>query len=139
MELIRDVMTKDIRALRRGETIVAAARAMKDVNIGGVIVTEDDGTVCGFLTDRDIVIRAIADEHDPSTVTIGEVCTHELATLSPTNTVDDAVRMMAEKKIRRIPVVEDGKPVGVVSIGDLAQARDPRSALGTISAAPPNQ
>jgi CBS domain-containing protein len=66
------------------------------------------------------------------------VCSAELATLAPEDTVDEAVRLMRQKAVRRLPVVEAGRPVGIVSLGDLAVEREPESALGDISAAPPN-
>ena len=111
---------------------------MRDGNIGDVVVLED-GQVRGILTDRDIVIRALAEGMDPSRTTVGEVCSRELTTLSPTDSIAQAVSIMRDKAIRRLPVVEGGRPVGIVSLGDLAVEREPDSALGGISAAPPNR
>jgi CBS domain-containing protein len=111
---------------------------MRDANIGDVIVLQDD-QICGILTDRDIVVRAVAEGREPATTKVADICSQELTTVSPTDEVEEAVRLMREKAIRRLPVVEGGKPVGIVSIGDLAVERDPHSALGRISAAPPNR
>jgi CBS domain-containing protein len=130
-------MNGNLISMPMTSTVAEAARKMRDADIGDVIVL-DDGQLRGIVTDRDIVIRAIADGRDPATVKLGDICSRDLTTLSPTDTVDDAVRLMRDKAIRRLPVVEQGKPVGIVSLGDLAVSQDPHSALGNISAAAPN-
>ena len=112
---------------------------MRDDNVGAVIV-EDAGKICGIVTDRDIAVRAVAQERDPRTTPLSEICSKALTTLSPDDDVDRAVQMMREKAIRRVPVVDARKQaVGILSLGDLAVERDARSVLGQISAAPPNQ
>jgi CBS domain-containing protein len=135
---IRDVMTAHPVTLPATSSLVDAALAMRDFNVGDVIVLED-GQICGIITDRDIVVRAIANGNYPATTKLGEICSRELTTLSPTDTVDDAVRLMRENAIRRLPVVENGQPVGIVSLGDLVIDRDRHSVLGDISAALPNR
>lgn len=134
---IREIMTTDPVSLPASSSITEAARCMKDRDIGDVIVI-DEGEICGVLTDRDIVVRGLAAGRDPGGTKIAEVCSRDLVTASPNDDVDKTVQLMREKAIRRIPVVEGGKAVGMVSIGDLAVERDPRSALADISAAPPN-
>jgi CBS domain-containing protein len=138
MQRIREIMTGNPVALQKDATIVEAARRMRDHGIGDVIVLEGDQAE-GIVTDRDIVIRAVADGSDPSQVRVGDVVSRELATVTPDEPVERVVQLMREKAIRRIPVVEDGKPVGVVSIGDLAIQRDADSALADISEEPPNR
>jgi len=118
-------------------TIVDAARAMRDTNIGDVIVMKDN-RIWGIVTDRDIAVRVVADGGNPATTRLDEICSRDLTTLAPNDSTDDAVRVMREQPIRRLPVVEKGEPIGVVSIGDLAVERDPDSALADISAALPN-
>jgi CBS domain-containing protein len=135
---IRDVMTANPVSLSAASSVAEAARAMRDSHIGDVVVL-DNGRICGIVTDRDIVVRAVAEGRDPSTTKLANICSEELTTLSPGDKVEDAVVIMREKAIRRLPVVEGGKPVGIVSIGDLATSLDPHSALGHISAAPPNR
>lgn len=135
---LRDIMTQKPLTLQTSDTITAAARTMRDGNIGDVVVLEN-GQICGILTDRDIVIRALAEGMDPSRTTVGQVCSRELTTLSPDDSIAQAVSIMRDKAIRRLPVVEDGRPIGIVSLGDLAVERDPDSTLGGISAAPPNR
>jgi CBS domain-containing protein len=135
---IQDVMTRNPATLPMDATVTDAARMMRDQAIGDVLVCRDDGTLCGVLTDRDITVRMVAEGLDPDKTDIGSICTGEPITLSQDSTVDDAISTMRTRAIRRIPVVEDEKPIGVVSLGDLAVKRDRESALGQISAAPPN-
>jgi CBS domain-containing protein len=137
-QLVRDVMTPNPTALPATSSLVEAALAMRDFDVGDVLVL-DNGRVCGIVTDRDIVVRAIANGNYPATVTLGEICSRDLTTLSPTDSVEDAVSLMRQKAIRRLPVVEHGRPVGIVSLGDLAVEKDPDSALSDISSAPPNR
>lgn len=136
-ESVSAVMNRQPVVLGAQSVLADAARAMRDSDIGDVIVVEGDN-VFGILTDRDIVVRAIASDKDPSTTRLDEICSRDLATVSSDTPVDDAVRIMRDKAIRRLPVVDAGKPVGVVSIGDLAVERDPSSALADISGAQPN-
>ena len=136
-ENIRDVMTGSPRTLDARATVQGAARAMLDDDIGDVIVCDGD-TVCGIVTDRDITVRAVAHGKDPGSTKLGDICSKDLTTLATGDSVDDAVRLMRGKAVRRIPVVEDGKPVGIVSIGDLAIDLDRESALADISKAPAN-
>ncbi len=134
---IRDVMTPNPITLPATSLAIEAARAMRDSDIGNVIVL-DGHQICGIVTDRDIVVRAVAEGLDPTSTPLMDICSRVLTTISPQESVDKAVRLMREKAIRRLPVVEDTRPVGIVSIGDLALERDPKSALGNISSAPPN-
>lgn len=134
---VQDLMTRNPVTLGPEASATEAARLMKEHDIGDVLVCEKD-RLCGIVTDRDLAIRCVADGgsvHEP----IGEFCTTEVFTLGPDVGVETAVDAMKERAIRRIPIVEGSRLVGVLSLGDLAQERDPRSALGRISAAPPNQ
>jgi len=137
-QYLRDIMTQKPVTVEMNDTIIAAARSMRDGNIGDVVVLEN-GQVRGILTDRDIVVRALAEGRDPNRTSVAEICSRELTMLSPKDRIVDAAAVMRAKAIRRLPIVEDGRPVGIVSLGDLAVERDPQSALGGISAAPPNR
>jgi len=137
-ERISELMTPNPVALTNNASLQDAAIAMRDRDIGDVVVTKPDGTVCGIVTDRDIVVRAIAEGNDPSTMTLEDVCTHRLVAVGPDDPVALAVKKMEEQAIRRLPVMDNGTLVGIVSIGDLAIERDRHSALGEISAAAPN-
>jgi CBS domain-containing protein len=134
---IRDVMTTDPATVEASESVVEAARLMDERSIGDVLVVRGEELV-GVLTDRDIVVRCIARGGDPSSDTVEQCCSSSVATVGPDSDTDEVVQLMVQKAIRRIPVVEGKRPVGVVSIGDLAEHLDRRSALGAISAAPPN-
>lgn len=134
---ISEVMTRDPKVLDIHSSLVEAARLMRDNDIGFVVVRDQD-TVRGVLTDRDLVVRGLAEGVDPATTTLENVYSKEVVHLDPDDSVDEAIELMRTRAIRRLPVVQDGQVVGVVSLGDLAVQRDPRSVLGEISAAPAN-
>jgi CBS domain-containing protein len=136
-QTIRDVMTRDPISYPESTTVADAAKAMRDRDTGDVLV-ESNGAVCGIVTDRDIVVRVVAEGKDPSACTLGEMCSHTITTVAPDDPVDKAVQIMREKAVRRLPVCEGDHAIGIVSLGDLAVERDPQSALADISAAPPN-
>ena len=136
--LVQDVMTRNPKVLRASSTVMDAASTMRDFNIGDVIVVDEANKVRGIITDRDLVVKAVASGSDPSKTSIESICTKDVTVLKPTQTADDAVKVMREKAIRRLPVVEGENLVGIVSLGDLAKRIDSGSCLGQISAAPPN-
>jgi len=138
VQRIKEVMTPDPVTVEANAPIAEAAKAMREGDIGTVIVL-DGGKVSGLVTDRDIVVRGIAEGADPRSTPVRKVCSSNPLTLSPSDDVDKAVKVMREKSVRRLPVVEGSRPVGIVSIGDLAIDKDPKSALADISAAPPNK
>ena len=135
---IADVMTASPRTVDPGTPLIEAARAMRDADVGALIVVEGE-QVGGVVTDRDIVVRAIAEGSDPSSAQVSDVCSRDLTTVESSEPVEQAVKLMRDRDIRRLPVVEGGRPVGIVSLGDLAVERDPDSALADISAADPNR
>ena len=137
-QTVRDVMTEKPLALQAGTTLTEAARAMRDHDVGTVVLLDDD-QIAGIVTDRDITIRAVAEGMDPNNTVLSQVGSQELATVSPDTSLDEAVKLMRSRAVRRLPVVEDGRPIGIVSIGDLAVERDPDSALADISSAEPNR
>lgn len=136
-DTIHDVMTRDLVTLGSTETLAAAAKQMRDADVGVVVVTDNDD-VAGLVTDRDIVVRGIAENLDPFTTTLATCCTHDVVTVTPDDSIDRGVQLIREHAVRRLLVVEGGKPVGIVSIGDLAVERDTDSALAEISASEPN-
>jgi CBS domain-containing protein len=137
-KVIRDIMTPDPEMLPTTATVIEAAHVMRDKNIGDVIVL-DDCNVCGIVTDRDIVVRALATGGEPKSIKLGDICSKELTTVSPDSKLGEAIQIMREKALRRMPVLDNDKPVGIVSLGDLALERDRKSALADISAAPANK
>ena len=137
VQAVGDIMTPTPISLSTEATVRDAARYMREQNVGAIVVHRH-GEVCGIVTDRDIVVRCLARDGDCDETRLHEICSLNLVALHPDYDVDDAVRLMRDKAIRRIPVVKNGKAVGILSLGDLALERDPFSALGAISAASPN-
>jgi CBS domain-containing protein len=135
---VEQIMTTSPRTGNVDDPVLDAARVMRDNDIGDVIVVED-GQVTGIITDRDIVVRGVAEGRDAESTPVGEICTTGIQAIEPDASVEDALRMMREHDIRRLPVVKDGRPVGIVSLGDLAVEREPESTLADISAAAPDQ
>jgi CBS domain-containing protein len=136
-QTVRDVMTKDPVTVPPTATLAQAAQAMSARDIGDVLVVEN-GKIRSVLTDRDIVVRAVAQGRDPTQTPVSEAASTASVTVSPDEPVEKAVHLMREHKVRRLPVVDQDRVVGVVSLGDLAANRDPDSVLADISEAPPN-
>ncbi|MFI9770642.1 CBS domain-containing protein [Streptomyces sp. NPDC052415] len=137
-DFVRDVMTAGVVAVRPDASLVEAAQLMRAQDIGDVLVA-DGQRVVGMLTDRDITVRAVAEGVDPLTASVRSVCTPDPLVVAPQDPVTAAVALMRQHAVRRLPVVEDGLPVGMVSLGDLAEAQDPDSALADISRAAPDE
>jgi CBS domain-containing protein len=135
---VQEIMSAAPVCMAASESVSAAAKAMKDRGIGTVLVLSG-GRLAGLVTDRDIAIQALAENRDPLTTRLGDICSSELAMLSPDDDVETAIRIVRDRAVRRLPVIADGTPVGVVSIGDLALDRDERSVLSEISAARSNR
>ena len=138
MARVRDVMTSEPRSVPKTTPLSEVAVMMRDADIGEVLVGDGD-QLCGLVTDRDIVVRGLADGRDPRTTEVDAICTHDLITLAPDDTVDDALDKMGVHAVRRLPVVEGGRAIGVVSLGDISAARESGDVLEDISEAPPNQ
>ena len=132
---VKEVMTTGPITLDRDASLAEAARLMRDRGIGDVIVVEGDDAE-GIVTDRDIVIRAVAEGADPNTTRLGQVVSGDLTSVAPDDPVERAIQLMRDKAVRRLPVLEGGKPVGVVSLGDLAIQQEGDSVLADISDEP---
>ncbi|MFI1422043.1 CBS domain-containing protein [Streptomyces sp. NPDC020731] len=137
-EFVKDVMTAGVVAVRPDASIVEAARLTRTQNIGDVVGAGGQRVV-GVLTDRDITVRAVARGADPLGMSAGSMCAPDPLALAPDDPVSSAVALMREHAIRRIPVVEGGLPVGPVSLGDPAEAREPGSAPAGIGHAEPDR
>jgi len=135
---IGDVMTKNVTKLPASASVADAARKMREEDIGAVVIEDERGAVC-LVTDRDIAIRVVAESLDPKQTRLGDVCSRDIISASPDDDADRAVEMMRQRAIRRIPVVDAGRVVGIVSLGDLARNRDRTSVLGQISSAAPTR
>jgi CBS domain-containing protein len=131
----RDVMTPDPLSVSADTSVSEAAELMRDRDIGDVLVARDD-VLLGIVTDRDIVVRVLAPGLDPRDTRIEEACSGDLVVVRAEDSVSDVIRLLRDKAIRRVPVMEDGRAVGIISLGDLARQLDPQSVLAEISAAP---
>lgn len=134
-ETIQELMTENPRTLEADANVAEAARIMRDHDIGDILVVKD-GRLYGILTDRDIAVRVVANERDLQQVTVGEACSRNPTTVSPGDRIATAERRMREISVRRLPVVDNGEAVGVLSLGDLVITRDQRSTLAEICSAP---
>ena len=139
MTTVQDIMTTDLTTVPMSAPIEQAARLMRDEDIGDVIVINDEGGLVGLLTDRDIAIRAIADGKDPSDTAVRDICSADLVTVRPGEDVGAVAELMRGRAVRRIPVVDGDRPVGIVSLGDLAVDREPDSTLAEISTEDPDR
>lgn len=117
---VRDLMNPSVVSITPGESAALAARLLSRHNLGSLPVCGDDGGLRGIVTDRDIVLRCVAAEEDPARTPVREIMSRNCAVVSPDDDVREATRMMAAKQVRRLPVLEGGKVVGMVSLGDLA-------------------
>ena len=134
---VQDIMTSNPVTLQANTPVSEAARAMRDNDIG-VVVVEQNGQLLGLVTDRDIVVRAVANDTNLSSTTLESICSKDVTSVSPDQSDTDAVQLMRQKAIRRLPVVQNGKVVGIISLGDLAIENDERSVLAQVSAAAGN-
>ncbi|MBF0688465.1 MAG: CBS domain-containing protein [Cellulomonas sp.] len=131
---VSELMTPHPTVVEVTDTLRSVAQTMAAQDLGSLVVAED-GTVVGIVTDRDLVVRGLA-QGIGLDAPVGQLATGELVTVGPDDDVADVVRIMREQAVRRVPVVDGGQAVGVLSIGDLAAELDPRSALAEISEAP---
>jgi CBS domain-containing protein len=121
-QMVQDVMTRDPGAVEASAPIIEAAEVMLREDVGSVPILED-GRLAGMLTDRDIVLRVVAEGRDARTITCAEIASRQLATIDPRQPLEEALRLMGEHQVRRLPVVEeDGKLVGILAQADVARA-----------------
>lgn len=119
--LVSELMTDSVISIAPDEPASLAARLLFRHNIGAIPVCSEDGRLRGIVTDRDIVLRCVAAENDPETTPVREIMSRGLVTVSPSDDVREAARQMAESQVRRLPVVESGKLIGMLALGDMAK------------------
>jgi CBS domain-containing protein len=117
---IKEVMTRDVRACEPDATVAEAAKVMAREDVGPVPIVED-GRLVGLVTDRDIVVRVVAEGRDPNATTVKEIASTELVTVSPDDDLDEALNLLARRQVRRLPVVEGDRLVGIVAQADIAR------------------
>ncbi len=123
MTQVRDLMTQSPTTCEPSTTVVEAARVMASEDVGPVPIV-DGGRLVGIVTDRDIVVRVVAEGQDPSSATIGEIASSDLVTVQPDTDLQEAERLMADNQVRRLPVVEGDRLVGIVAQADIARVLD---------------
>jgi CBS domain-containing protein len=128
---VREIMTEEVATAAPDTTLEEVATIMRDEDTG-VVPVLDNSELVGLVTDRDIVIRCIAAGKDPSEITADEIFSEDLETVEPDADVEEASRLMAQKQIRRLAVVEDGRLVGMVSLGDIAVKASDQQAAATL-------
>ena len=135
---VAEIMSRSVVSANQKEPVTAAARLMKRHNLGALPVCDDEGRLRGLVTDRDIVTRCIAMDYDPTDTMLREIMTRGILTCQPEDEAGQAAAAMAKEQIRRLPVTENGRLVGMVSLGDMARrqrlAMEAAAALTDISA-----
>jgi CBS domain-containing protein len=116
---VRDAMTPGVHSVAPSDSVTEAAQAMKEQDVGSLPVVEAERLV-GMVTDRDIIVRAVAEQVDPQTLTVGDVASGDLVTVEPDEDLEEALALMGRHRVRRLPVVENGRLVGVVAQADVA-------------------
>lgn len=116
---VRDAMTASVSSVSPSHSLADAAEVMKGEDVGSVPVLEE-GRLAGIVTDRDIVTRAVAERRDPEAVRVEEIASHDLVTVEPEHDLDEALALMARHKVRRLPVLERGRLVGMLAQADVA-------------------
>ena len=128
---IREVMTPGPETVEPGKSATEAAKLMKKADAGMIPVVQD-GQLLGTVTDRDIVLRVIAEGKNPASTTVGEIASAEVITVAPEQDLDEALHLMAKHQVRRLPVVENGRLIGVLAQADVAREGDEREVGETV-------
>ncbi len=121
---VRDIMTKPAIHISPAESVEVAARTLAQYNIGALPVCGNDGKLCGVITDRDLVTRCVASGKTPADTMVREVMTGQVMSVQPDMETGVAAHLMGRQQIRRLPVVENGRLCGMVSLGDLAKREE---------------
>lgn len=127
---INEIMNKSVVSVSPSETASFAARLLNRHNIGSVPVCTADGKLHGMLTDRDIILRCVAADVDPRTTSVKQIMSNNIAYVSPKDDISAASNLMAQRQVRRLPVVENEKVVGIISLGDIAKNLQSKQEVG---------
>ncbi len=126
--LVTEAMTPNPRSIAPSATVADAARLMRTEDVGSLPIVQD-GRLIGMATDRDIAMRVVAEGKDPQMTTVGEIASGDLVTVQPEESLDEALRLMARHQVRRLPVVEQDRLIGIVAVADVAfEAESDRAA-----------
>jgi CBS domain-containing protein len=128
---VRDAMTENPRSIGQSASVVEAARLMREEHIGSLPITDDEKLV-GIITDRDITTRVVAEAADPNMRSVGDVYSRDLISVEPDNDLEEALQLMARHQVRRLPVVENGRLVGIVAQADIALSENEKAKTGEL-------
>ena len=123
MSTARDLMTPGAECIGEGDTLVVAASKMRDLDVGALPICGEDNRLKGVVTDRDIVVRVVAEGRDPEDITAGELGQGKPVTIGADDSIDEALRTMADHQVRRLPVIEGHDLVGMLSQADIARSQ----------------
>lgn len=120
----RDIMTRDVRCVRASETVLDAGRRMAELSVGALPICGEDDRLAGMITDRDIVVKVLAEGKDPRAVHASELAEGEVVTIGADDPAEEILRTMAAHRVRRLPVIDGHDLVGIVSQADVARSLD---------------
>jgi CBS domain-containing protein len=141
MTSVRDIMTQDTTCVGENESVVDAAAKMRDLNVGALPICGEDDRLKGMVTDRDVAVEVVADGRDPSSVRVSELAHGEVVTIGADDSIDELLTTMAQHAVRRVPVIDGHRLVGIVSQADVARSLPEDQAgrlVELISGAPAN-
>ncbi len=141
MTRAREIMTEECQCIGEHDSVLDTARRLSALNVGAMPICGDDDRLKGMITDRDITVKVVAQGKDPAVTEAGELAAGTPVWVAADGDVDEALRLMAEHDIRRLPVMEDHRLVGIISQGDIARrtsAAEAGALVESISSAPPN-
>jgi CBS domain-containing protein len=118
-KVVRDAMTPNPRTIQRDESVIEAAKIMEEADVGSIPVVDADQILLGMVTDRDIALRVVATGRDPQTTTVGEIATNNVSPAYPDEPLEEALDQMAYRQVRRLPVIEDDRVVGILAQADM--------------------
>ncbi len=121
---VSEIMSRQVIGISPDETVEVAARQLSHYNIGALPVCDSEGKVCGLVTDRDLVTRCLAANRSPAQTKVREIMTNQVISVKPDMQTADAAQLMGMRQVRRLPVTQDGKICGMLSLGDLASAEE---------------
>ena len=124
---VRDIMTSQVITVGQDEPVTAAVRLLRRYNLGALPVCDSRGKLRGMVTDRDILLRCVAGENDVASTRVSEIMSRGIVTAAPEDSVGRAAELMAQDRVRRLPVTEGGRVVGMLSLADMARRRDCQS------------
>lgn len=118
-KLVRDAMTANPRTIDRNRLVVEAAKMMAEEDVGAIPVVDHDQILLGMITDRDIALRVVAEGRDPQTTPVGEIATTQVSPAYPDESLDEALEQMAYRRVRRLPVIDNDRVVGILAQADV--------------------